>query len=363
VGGVTPPDAATDPVAGPVTDIVLEGGGVKGLALAGAVQPFGEAGYSFARVGGTSAGALVGAVLAALQQRGEPVSRIEDVASTLDVRRFPDRGLPGRLLGPLGFLADGVSVLLEDGAYEGHYLRRWLTGVLGDLGVSRFGDLLTDDPGDDGSTHHRWRLAVTASDVSRRRLVYLPWDYGYYGLDPDEQLVVDAVRASASIPYFFEPVRLRGRRGTSTLVDGALVSNYPISMFDRDDGRPARWPTLGIRLTSPEGTPPEDVAPVRGPVHLGAALVDTAIAGCQAEHVLEPCNLSRTVAVDTSSVSAVDFGISAAQRRRLVEDGRATAARFLSTWDYGTWRKQCRPAVGPAADPGADQSSGRSSSA
>ena len=102
---------------------MLEGGGVKGLALAGALQPFGDAGYSFARVGGTSAGALVGAVLAALQQRGEPVSRIEDIARTLDFRRFPDRGFPGRYLGPLGFVADGLSVLLEDGAYEGRYVR------------------------------------------------------------------------------------------------------------------------------------------------------------------------------------------------------------------------------------------------
>jgi NTE family protein len=68
---------------GPVTDLVLEGGGVKGVALAGALQPFGDAGYSFARIGGTSAGAIVGAVLAALQQRGEPVSRGEDVSRTL----------------------------------------------------------------------------------------------------------------------------------------------------------------------------------------------------------------------------------------------------------------------------------------
>ena len=183
----------------PVTDIVMEGGGVKGLAIAGALQPFGDAGYSFARVGGTSAGALVGAVLAALQQRGEPVSRIEDVARTLDFRRVPDRGFPGRYLGPLAFLADGLALLIEDGAYEGNYMRRWLTGVLDDLGVRTFGDLRTDDPEGDGSIRHRYRLAVTATDLSRHRLVHLPWQYDVYGRDPDEQLVVDAVRASASI--------------------------------------------------------------------------------------------------------------------------------------------------------------------
>ena len=339
--------------AAPVTDIVLEGGGVKALAIAGALQPFGDAGYSFARVGGTSAGALVGAVLAALQQRGEPVSRLVDIARTLDFRKFPDRGFPGRYLGPLGVVADGFSVLLEDGAYEGDYLRRWLSGVLADLGVSTFGDLRTDDAGADGTVHSRYRLAVTATDLSRKRLVYLPWQYDEYGRDPDEQKVVDAVRASASIPYFFEPVSLSGPHGTSTLVDGALVSNYPISMFDREDGLPARWPTIGIRLSSLEPSPADqDVERVRGPVSLGAALVETAIEGCQAEHVLDPCNVARSVAVDTEPVSAVDFDIDEVQRERLIEAGRATAQGFLASWDYAAWLAQCRP-----------QSTGRSSSA
>jgi NTE family protein len=338
-----------------VTDIVLEGGGVKGLALAGALQSFGDAGYTFARVGGTSAGALVGAVLAALAQRGEPASRLVDIARTLDFSKFPDRGFPGRYLGPLAFIADGLSVLIEDGAYEGDYLRRWLSGVLGDLGVVTFGDLRTDDPGADGSVQSRWRLAVTVSDVSRKRLVYLPWQYADYGRDPDEQKVVDAVRASASIPYFFEPVSLRGPHGTSTLVDGALVSNYPISMFDRQDGSPARWPTLGIRLSSlAPSTEEEHPQPVKGPVELGAALVETAIEGCQAAHVLEPCNVARSVAVDTSPVSAVDFDIDAATRERLITAGRVTAKRFLATWDYQAWLETCGPQP---------QSSGRSSSA
>ena len=330
----------------PVTDIVMEGGGVKGLAIVGALQPFGDAGYSFARVGGTSAGALVGAVLAALQQRGEPVSRIEDVARTLDFRRVPDRGFPGRYLGPLAFLADGLALLVEDGAYEGNYMRRWLTGVLDDLGVRTFGDLRTDDEEGDGSIRHRYRLAVTATDLSRHRLVHLPWQYDVYGRDPDEQLVVDAVRASASIPYFFEPVTLTGPRGSSTLVDGAIVSNYPISMFDRSDGEPARWPTIGIRLSSPDVVRPEEAERVKGPVELGAALVEAAIEGCQAEHVLDPCNVSRTVAVDTSPVSAVDFGIDDATRDRLIDEGRSTAARFLAGWDYEHWLSRCDPASG-----------------
>ncbi|HEX6249325.1 MAG TPA: patatin-like phospholipase family protein [Nocardioidaceae bacterium] len=323
-------------------DLVLEGGGVKGIALAGAVVRLAEAGYTFPRVAGTSAGAIVGAVLAALQRRGEPVAQLTEIARTLDYRRFRDRGLSGRLLGPLAFLADGISVLLEGGAYEGDYLVEWLSGVLGELGVETFGDLRVDDADDDGAIHHRYGLVVLASDLSRHRLAQLPWDYEEYGLDPDEQRVVDAVRASASIPYFFEPVELTGRSGTSTLVDGGLLSNYPISSFDRLDEVPPRWPTIGVRLDALAiGVEPVP-RPVRDPIGMGVALVETAIRANQAEHVLDPCNVDRSVYVDTAGISAVDFELDQAQQEQLLRSGAEGAEAFLATWDFATWLDRCR---------------------
>lgn len=323
-------------------DLVLEGGGVKGIALAGAVLGLAGAGYTFHRVAGTSAGAVLGAVLAALGRRGEPVDRIGEVARTLDYTRFRDRGLSGRLLGPFGLLGDALAVLLEGGAYEGDYLRDWLAGVLADLGVETFGDLRTTDPGDDGAMHHRYRLVVMVSDLSRRRLAQLPWDYGEYGLDPDEQRVVDAVRASASIPYFFEPVELVGARGTSTLVDGGLLSNYPIAAFDRLDERPPRWPTIGVRV-DPLGLGTEPAPrPVRGPVGTGVALVETAIRASQAEHVLDPCNVARSVYVDTTGTGPVDFDLDDGHKQLLLRAGEEAAHRFLDSWDFPRWLAGCR---------------------
>jgi len=327
----------------PRADLVLEGGGVKGIALAGAVSTLAESGYSFQRVAGTSAGAIVGAVVAAFRRRDEPMSSLVEIARTLDYRRFRDRGLPGSLLGPFGFLTDGLSVLLEGGAYEGDYLADWLRGVLRDLGVETFGDLRVEDPGGDGALHHRYGLVVMASDVSRRRLVQLPWDYPEYGLEPDEQPVAEAVRASASIPYFFEPVTLRGARGASTLVDGGLLSNYPIGVFDRFDELPPRWPTIGVRLDAlgiggDAGSP----RPVTGPVRMGVALVETAIEACQAEHVLDPCNVARSVYVDAAGSSAVNFDLSEAEQVALLETGADAARDFLRTWDFESWLRTCR---------------------
>ena len=49
----------------PKADLVLEGGGVKGLGLVGAVLHLMREGYTFPRVAGTSAGSIVAAFLAA----------------------------------------------------------------------------------------------------------------------------------------------------------------------------------------------------------------------------------------------------------------------------------------------------------
>lgn len=324
-------------------DLILEGGGVKGIGLVGAAMRLAEHGYEFPRVAGTSAGAIVGSVLAALQRRGEGFDRLAEITRTLDYRRFRDRGLVGGLLGPLGVLTDGFSLLLENGIYEGSYLHDWLSGVLADLGVRTFGDLRTDDPGDDGSLHHRYGLVVTASDVSRQRFVRLPWDYPDYGLDPDEQAVADAVRASASIPFFFEPVQLRAEGGTATLVDGGLLSNYPITVFDRRDERRPRWPTIGVRLSSlvVQETDPTP-RPVRSPVGLGLALVETAIEACQAVETLDPCNVARSIFVDTSAVGPVDFDITDEEQERLLATGNQAAAEFLAGWSFRSWLGECR---------------------
>jgi NTE family protein len=327
-----------------VADLVLEGGGVKGIALAGAISAFGKDDWTFPRVAGTSAGAMAGSVLAALQVAGEPLSRAAEIAGTLDYRKFRDRGFPGRWLGPFGGLADPISVLLEQGAYEGDYLHDWVRGVLADLGVHTFGDLRRDDPSDDGHIHHLYGLVVTASDVSHKRLTYLPWDYQEYGLDPDEQSVADAVRASASIPYLFEPVTLETPRGRSTLVDGGLLSNYPISTFDRLDELPPRWPTLGVRLDALGIGVESPSRRVQNVVSMGIALIETAIEANQAEHVLDPCNIARSVYVDTHGFGAVDFDISEQDQQLLLERGHDAAAAFLEQWDYAGWLERCRPA-------------------
>ena len=124
-----------------LADLVLEGGGVKGIGLVGATAGLVEAGYAFPRVAGSSAGAVVAAFAAALQHAGEPLSRLEDIALALDYRRLRDRGRIAARLGFLGPVMDGFAIAFENGIFEGGYLSDFVAGGLADLGVRTFGDL------------------------------------------------------------------------------------------------------------------------------------------------------------------------------------------------------------------------------
>lgn len=74
-------------------DLVLSGGGVKGIGLVGAVVALMDAGYTAERVSGTSAGSIVGAIVAAASQSQQMTSaEVKDLALSLDYRKFLDPG-------------------------------------------------------------------------------------------------------------------------------------------------------------------------------------------------------------------------------------------------------------------------------
>lgn len=309
-------------------DLVCEGGGVRGIGLVGAVDALAEAGYRFPRVAGSSAGAIVASLLAALQVAGEPLSRLGEVMRSIDYRKFLDRSLIGRV--PV--IGGGLSLFVSDGVYRGAYLERLLAGLLGELGVHTFGDLRTGEQPE----QFAWSLVVTASDLSRRRLVRIPWDLPDYGIDPDAFSVARAVHASAAIPYVFQPVRVAG----ATWVDGGLLSDFPVQLFDEPDGRP-RWPTFGIRLSARPGIPPTH--PVHGPVSLGIAAVETLMSNQDNAYIDDPCTVRRTIFVPAAQVSPIDFGLSAQQRDALYQRGLRAGRRFLTTWDYQDYLAACGP--------------------
>jgi len=307
-------------------DLVLEGGGVKGLGLVGTYATLAEAGYTARRVAGTSAGAIVGSLIAAGMTTGAMLATMKSV----DYTRFRDESF----LDQFGLGGKIASLAFTKGIYRGDYLREWLGGQLESLGVRTFADLrITDDWAKHLPPEQRYKLVVVASDVSSGRLARLPWDYSHYGLDPDKQLVVDAVRASMSIPFFYQPAVLEGR----LLVDGGMLSNFPIDLFDTTP----QWPTFGIKLSAkPEANMVAN--PTGNTYEFSKALLATLINAHDQMHIDDPCTAARTTFVDTFDIKATDFDVTPDQQAKLYASGQKAARKFLDTWDFAAWKQLCR---------------------
>jgi NTE family protein len=313
----------------PKVDLVLEGGGVKGIGLVGAVLALDKQGYVFPRVAGTSAGAIVASLIAAHQVAHKPLSNLKTIMTKVDYRKFQDETLLERATGAPGEIAE---LVLHMGIAKGDYLVEWLGNILADLGVHTFADLAItkdDDPGTSLPPAKRYRLVVHTSDLSRGALVRLPWDYPRYGQDPGAMRVVDAVRASMSIPFFFRPVTFTTPKGKVTWVDGGLLSNFPITVFDRTDGAPSRWPTWGVKLSAKPVSVQVD-QPTDNAAELAVACVRTLLGGWDRYHLDDEKVTERTMFVDTAKTSAINFAIGAAEQQRLFKAGQHAAEKFLS---------------------------------
>ncbi len=311
-------------------DLVLGGGGVRGVAHIGAMTALEEAGYDVMRVAGASAGAIAGSFAIA----GVGAATLRELFDELDFTRFA--------------LSDVVARLKENRAAnrglrrfteEGTDPATWITEVLEGQGIETFGDLKVTDVEDDAPIERRYRLVVRCLDILNRRVVRLPWDYGRYDLDPDAQSVARAVRASMSIPFVYDPVRI-GNRDTGAqalLIDGGLTSAFPVGVLDRIDDQPPRWPTFGIRLL------PRAPATAELPgstLELARMVIDSLLDTSDQLAPDNPCDEVRTVRVDLSDVGTLD--LDADEEYDLFSDGYEAMHAFLERFSFDEYRDRCR---------------------
>ncbi|MFR9800851.1 patatin-like phospholipase family protein [Pseudonocardia sp. RS010] len=328
-------------------DLVLQGGGVKGIALAGAVDVLLRR-YRVRRVAGTSAGAVLAALLAA----GYTGEEVLEAMESLPYAEVPDAEPPIPVLGP------AIGLLTANGLYRGDVLERWVADRLAEKGVHTFGDLpLEPDPKADpelSADDRAYRLVVTATDVTRGLGLRLPWDYReHFGLEPTEQSVAKAVRMSLSIPLFFVPCTLTNTHTgeTSRIVDGGVLTNFPLELFDRQDGVRPRWPTFGVGvlpdLPGPDGTlMPGMPTRLPGPLGLVQDTLTTAVVGHDQAYLGQPRNAARLIRADTAGVGTVQFRIGREQRDELVRNGADAATDFLRSWDWREYLDRFFPIPG-----------------
>jgi NTE family protein len=305
-------------------DAVFEGGGVKGSAFVGAIEVAEKRSYVFENLAGTSAGALVAALLAA----GYKSSEIKKIMDEMDYSKFRDE----TMLDMIPILGKWLELILWEGIYKGDYIEKRMAELLAQKGIKTFKDLIIEEYKDDPK--FRYKLQVVASDITNGKLLVLPRDAADYGINPDDLEVSKALRMSISIPFFYRPVIWQKNNVRSYIVDGGILSNFPVWILD-DDTSETAWPTFGFKLMEPtEGMP----AKIAGPIDFFKAMFETMVEAHDTRYITDS-NFARTIPIPTLGVRSTDFGITATQREALYESGKNAAAQFFDTWDFEKYKQ------------------------
>lgn len=303
---------------------VFEGGGVKGIAFAGAISLVEQRGHKFYNVAGTSSGAIVASLLAA----GYTGEELRDIIMKTPFSSFLDKSglLKVKYVGSL------VRLFVKKGLYPGERLEKWVSDLLLQKGIRTFNDLRPN------------QLRIIASDISQGKLLVLPDDIAHYGFDPTKLSVAKAVRMSTSIPYFFEPViikRTEIRKEINPLtspsiyiMDGGLLSNFPLWLFDKDMEKEnelsLKIPTYGFRLV---GMAEKAPAQINGPISMLEALFNTMLDAHDERHLTE-MKSAKTIKIPTLGVKVTEFDITRETSMKLFESGVQAATKFFDLVHY-----------------------------
>jgi NTE family protein len=285
----------TDDQGNQYVDLVQEGGGVLGIALIGYTYILEKAGIRFFSLAGASAGALSTLFLASVEDitKSKSEKTLESIANMnfLDfvdggsrIKRIVIRYAKNKpLLWPILFnmlhIYKKITILF--GLNPGKSFEAWIRQQLAQNGVEKLSDLIqrtkslpklyyVSNGENKPADYDKFDIAIIATDTTTKTKVDFPRMASlYWDLTANDICPSAFVRASVSIPFFFEPFsvnhipsqgesqnkawqEMAGYDGTVPaeikFVDGGLLSNFPINIFHKE-GVP-RKPTFGVRLSA-----------------------------------------------------------------------------------------------------------------
>ncbi len=272
-------------------EMVGEGGGVLGVALIGYNYVLEQMGLRFFSLAGTSAGSINSLLLAGMGDVSQPKAEklvqvlaskklMEFVDGDDDVQDFVNAIVKKAKLSKLLWKGWQVIDDIRDniGLSPGNDFLKWLTEILNKNEIyttkdleEKFGKvpdgLKIRENVDKTIEGLKPRFAVIASDLTTGTKVEFPRMRSLYWEKTDEVNPALYVRASMSVPYFFEPMIVKDMpqgagaienwrtlakyKGTppkeAYFVDGGIMSNFPIDIFHNKAAVP-RMPTFGVRL-------------------------------------------------------------------------------------------------------------------
>lgn len=312
---------------------VFQGGGCKAIAYIGAYEKAYEEGMFFSELAGTSAGAVIAALIAAggspkdlrkvvndvnFSQFKKPCGkscwpvRLAEAALAWNEKRkhqHPQKDNFWQTIKeckPYSWKALNKNLGFFDSEVIEVKMREWLKELTGKDNVT-FADLAPN-------------LHIVATDVVNKSV--MEWNKN----DTPDMPVAKAVRASCSIPVYFTPTE-------RIWVDGGLMSNCPDFIFGDD---PNYYQMLTLRVKSEQ----EDVNGFDGFVNYGKQLVNTIVEGAdnlQHTFVSSPNNIE----IMTTGISATDFDLITPQViDELIGDGYRSMKDFLDRKEAEFEQKQ-----------------------
>ncbi|WP_066193012.1 MULTISPECIES: patatin-like phospholipase family protein [Gracilibacillus] len=292
-------------------DGVFSGGGVKAFVFIGALQALEEKNIQFERVAGTSAGALFATLLAA----GYTSKELKKIFMEISLDQFLDQSYIAKLFPFLKW----ITLYQTMGLYRGNYFEEWLRKKLSDKGILTFADIPAD------------KLKIVAADLTFNQIAVFPDDLkDHYHIEADYFPIAKAVRSSISIPYFFRPAKMINplTRQRSYLIDGMILSNFPLWIYDQHDKQRTR-PILGMQLTDPNQH--DQKRSIENAIDLLKATIDTMRKAFDTRYISE--NIAKDILFfPVKDIKATDFHLTDKQKLELIDFGYRRTQAFLMKW-------------------------------
>ncbi len=295
-------------------DLVCSGGGIKGIALLGAIHTLEQNGFSFVNIAGTSVGALIGSLICAGYSAKEILKSFQDNLPQLSF--YPNRTSSNQLFRIYRWLKLYRSL----GLYSSDGIEKLLAQLLKQKGISTFLDLPPN------------ALRIVASDLTREEIVVFPKDCEIYKLDISRFKISDAVRMSATLPFYFRPNFLihQESKQKCMIVDGGILSNFPMWLFTPEFEKKKR-PVIGLQLQS------ESVYNFDRQSLNAFNLLKQLIQTMQTAHdrvYIRKSYAKDIIFISVGKVQATDFQLSQEQLNELFEIGVKSCEKFLYSWSY-----------------------------
>jgi len=298
----------------------MEGGGIRGIAYAGAIGVLDTFGIlkSIENVAGTSAGAIQGMGIAV----GYNSSEMKTIMQEVKWEHLND--------GSLVFLGGSMRMIQNYGWYPGMALRGWADDILFQkTGIHNLTFFQLDSL---KKTHSEMKnLFVIASNLTLQKPIEL--SFRTY----PKMCISDAINASAAIPLYYEPViinsqgkRMEKNKADSScyyLVDGGLLANYPYFIFDSLPGK-----TLGLMLDRPDqlerSSNGQADFPIRNISDFSEACYNSVLE-MQTKRIWTPVMEKNTVRISVGNIGPRIRKMKKEEVEMLVNNGRVATLKFL----------------------------------